>query len=143
MPDEAFYEFHNGDSFLHICIIFVAVVMEGDKVTIIFVDPGSGNYRASQVTPDIFCNGFGVTFVRLGIYVEAVLMLAVAAGFCFFERGADFRFHFIKECGTESIAQESIVKMLDMAPEAIITNPAFRNETVDMRIPFEVSAECM
>ena len=38
MLDEPFYEFHNGYSFFHICIILMTVVMEGNKVTIIFIN---------------------------------------------------------------------------------------------------------
>ena len=37
MPDETFYELHNRKGFFHIGVIFVAVVMESDKVAIIFV----------------------------------------------------------------------------------------------------------
>ena len=44
---------------------------------------------------------------------------------------------------TESIAKESIVEMRDITPESIITVTAFRDETMDMRIPFEVSAKGM
>ena len=47
MPDETFYELHNRKRFFGIGIIFVAVVMEGDKAAIIFVNPGRGNNGAS------------------------------------------------------------------------------------------------
>ena len=44
--------------------------------------------------------------------------------------------HFIEESGTESVAEESIIKMFNITPEAVITIAAFRNETVDVRVPF-------
>ena len=44
---------------------------------------------------------------------------------------------------TESIAKESIVEMGDITPESIITVTAFRDETMDMRIPFKIPAESM
>ena len=44
---------------------------------------------------------------------------------------------------TESIAKESIVEMRDITPESIITVTAFRDETMDMRIPFKIPAESM
>lgn len=37
--DEPLYEFHHGDSFFDIPVIFMAVVVESDKVTIIFINP--------------------------------------------------------------------------------------------------------
>lgn len=36
--DETLYEFHDRDGFLHVFVIFVSVVVESDKVTIIFVN---------------------------------------------------------------------------------------------------------
>lgn len=37
-----------------------------------------------------------------------------------------------------SIAEESIIEMMDAAPESVITVAAFRNETIDVWIPFEI-----
>ena len=54
MPDETSYELHNRKRFFDIGIIFMAVVMEGDKVAIIFVDPGGGNNRTSQIASNVF-----------------------------------------------------------------------------------------
>lgn len=33
--------------------------MKGDKVAIIFIDPGGGDHRASEITSDVFYNSFG------------------------------------------------------------------------------------
>ena len=63
-------------------------------------------------------------------------MFPVAAGLDCFERGADPVFHFIKESGAEGVTKESIVKVIDIAPEAIVTVTTFRNEAVDVGIPF-------
>lgn len=41
--DKTFYELRNRKSLFNIGVIFVAVVMESDKVTIIFVNSGGGN----------------------------------------------------------------------------------------------------
>lgn len=38
MLDETLYEFHNGNSFFHVPVIFVSVVVESDRVTIVSVD---------------------------------------------------------------------------------------------------------
>ena len=54
----------------------------------------------------------------------------------FFKGRADFCLHLIKQGGTESVAEISVVEMTDIAPETVIAVPAFRNETMDMGIPF-------
>ena len=49
--DEPLYEFHDRDGFLHVLVIFVSVVVESDKVTIIipncFLVPAETSYRQS------------------------------------------------------------------------------------------------
>lgn len=143
MSDETLYEFHNRDSFFHILVIFVAVVVESNKITIILIDPGSSDHGTAEVSSDIFYNCFGITFVRLGIDVETILVIPVTAGLDLFERGADLGFHIIEQSGAERVTQESVIKMIDIAPEAIITVATFRDETMDVRIPFEIPAEGM
>ena len=143
MADEAFDEIHGRDSLLHISPIFMAVIMEGDKVTVIAVNTGSGDDRAAKIAADIFNDRFRAADIRLCINIEAMLVIRVTAGLDFFKRRANLRFHFIKKSGAESIAEESIVEMAHMTPEAVVTVTAFRNKTVDMRIPFEVPAKSM
>ena len=63
-------------------------------------------------------------------------MFPVAAGFDFFKRGSDFSLHFIEQGSAESVTKERIVKIIDVTPESIVTVAAFRNEAVDMRVPF-------
>ena len=136
-------EIHNREGFLHILIIFMPVVMKGDKITVIAVDPGSSNDRAAKITAHIFENGFRVAFIRFGINIKTMLMFTVTAGLDGFEGGSDALFHFIEERGTESIAEEIVVKMFDITPKAVIGVAALGNETVDMRVPFQVAAKSM
>ncbi len=49
MTDQAFYELHNRKCFFHKDVIFVAVVMESNKVAIIPVNPESGDDRAPKI----------------------------------------------------------------------------------------------
>ena len=141
MVDEALYEIHNGKSLFNIGIIFVAVVMEGDKVAIIFVNPGGGNNRTSQIAPNVFYGGSGVAFSWLGIDIETVFVFPVTTGLYFFERGTDFGFHFTQQCSAESIAEVGIVEVIDIAPDTIIAVTAFRNEAVYVRVPFQIPAK--
>ena len=70
-------------------------------------------------------------------------MFQITTGRNFFKRRTDAEQHFLEESSTESIAKESIVEMRDITPESIITVTAFRDETMDMRIPFKIPAESM
>ena len=141
MADKTLYELHNRKGFFNIGVIFVAVVMEGDKVAIIVVNPGRGNNGPPQIAPDIFYGSLGVTFIRFCIDIETVFVFTVTAGFQLFKRRADSGFHFIKLGSAESIAEVGIVEVIDIAPETIIAVAAFRNQAVDMRVPFQISAK--
>ena len=96
VPDQPSDEFHNGDCFFHVFTIFMAAVMEGNKVTVVAVDPGSGDDRASEIASDIFDHCFWVAFVRPGIDIKTIFVLPVAAGLYFFERWSDQAFHFVQ-----------------------------------------------
>ena len=141
MLDKTLYKFHNWDSFFNILVIFMAVVMKSNKITIIVVNPGSGDYRSSEIATDILHNNFGVTFIGFGIDVKAVFVFPVATGFYLFKGCSNFGFHFVEQGSTKSITKVCIVKMVDIPPETVITVTAFRNEAVNVGIPFQVSAK--
>ena len=141
MSDKAPYELHNRKSLFNISVIFVAVVMEGNKVSIIFVNPGCDSNGTPQTAPNVFYGGFGVTFIWLCIDIETVFVFPVTAGLYLLKRRTGFGFHFIQQSSAESIAQEGIAEVIDIAPETITAVTAFRNQAVDMRIPFQISAK--
>ena len=136
MLDEALNEFHNGNGFFYVFVIFMTIVVKRDKIPIVFINAWSGDNRAAKITTNIFYDVFRIAFVGLCIDIEPFFMFPVAAGLDCFERGADPVFHFIKESGAEGVTKESIVKVMDITPEAIITVSPFRNEAVDVRVPF-------
>lgn len=115
--------------------------MEGNKVAIIVVNPGRGNNGAPQIAPDIFYGSVGVTFIRFCIDIETVFVFTVTAGFYLFKRRADSGFHFTQQGSAESSAEVGIVEVIDIAPETVIAVAAFRNQAVDMRVPFQISAK--
>lgn len=53
MLDETLYELHNRKGLFHIDVIFVAVVMEGNKAAIIAVNPGCGDNGAAQIASNV------------------------------------------------------------------------------------------
>lgn len=136
MPDEPFYEIHNRNGFFHVFVIFVPVVVESNKAAVIFVNPGCGDYRTPEIAANIFDGCQGVVVVGLCIYIETFFVLPVTAGLDFFKGGSNHGFHFVKQGSAEGIAQEGIAKIIDVAPESVVTVSTFRNKAVDMRVPF-------
>lgn len=143
VTDQSFDEIHNRESFFHICIIFMAVVVKRNKISVITVNPGCGDYRSAKIAADIFGNDFWITKIGFGIDIEAVFMLGVAVGLYSFKRRFDPVFHFIEKCSTEGVTEIIIIKVFDMTPETVITAAAFGKKAVNMRIPFKIPAECM
>ena len=60
--------------------------MEGNKVSIIFVNPGCGSNGTPQTAPNVFYGGFGVTFIWLCIDIETVFVFPVTAGLYLFTK---------------------------------------------------------
>ncbi len=133
MADKTLYKFHNWNCFFHIFAIFVVAVMESDKIPIILIGSESGNYRTPKVVANIFDGCFWVTFVRLGIYVEPFFVLMVAAGF---EGRTGLGFHFVNQGSAESIAEERVVKMVDIPPETVTAVTAFGDDAVNVGVSF-------
>ena len=140
---QPFDEIQYRHSFHHINVIFMAVVVEGDAVTVIVVNAGSGDNRPSKVAPEILGNYFGVTFIRLGIDIKAMLMVFITGSLYFFKRRAEMSFQFIEKSSAKGIAKVRVIEVLNISPEAIITVASFRDQAMDMRIPFKITTESM
>ena len=119
------------------------VVMKSDQITIIFVNTGSGNDRTTKISADVFCDNSGITFIGFGVNIETMFMFFIAGSLYFLEGRTKNRFHFIQESGTEGVPKVSVVEMLYIAPESVITVSAFGDKAMDMRIPFKISSESM
>ena len=76
-------------------VILMAVIVEGDHVTIIFVNAGNCDDRAAEIAPDIFGNNLRVTLIRFGMDIEAVFVVLIDGGFHPFEVRADFGLEFL------------------------------------------------
>ena len=121
----------------------MAIVVEGDKVTIIFINAGSGDDGTSKITTDILSHNFGVASVRFGVNIKSFFMIFVAGSLNLLERRTDFRLHFIQKSSAKSITKVSVVKVMHIAPKPIIAVSTFRDEAMDVRVPLEISAKGM
>ncbi len=136
MLNKTLHEIKDRNGFLHILFIFMTIIMEGDEVTIIFIDTFGGDNRTSKISADIFNNGVRFAFSIFSKDIETVFMIRIAGSFYLFERISKMFLEFIKECSLERKTEECKRKMFYIAPFARVTNTAFRNQTVDVRIPF-------
>lgn len=143
MLDKQGNEVHYGKSFFNVGIVFVFIVVEGHIFTIIGINAGGCDNRASEIATDVFYHGVSVAEIWFGIDIETVFILFVNGSFCFFERRADTHFQFIQESSLESFAKIGVVKVLDDSPETVIGEAALGKEAMDMGIPFQRSAEGM
>lgn len=123
--------------------IFMAVVMEGDRITIVRINPGSGDGGPAQITANIFDYVGRITTIGHGTDIETVFMVGINGGLHLFERMANTVMQFIQKCCLKGIAQKGIVKMLYMPPEKGTANPSFCNEAMDMGVPFQVPSKGM
>lgn len=76
-------------------IVFVFVVMKGNRIAIVRIDSGKGDNRPSQVTADIFDNRIRIAEIWLCVNIEAVFIFVIDFRFYPFERRADALFKFI------------------------------------------------
>ena len=143
MADEPFYEIHGRNSFLYIFIIFMAVVVKSHHFAIIGVNSGGGDDRPAKITSNILDYRFGIIKVWSGIDIETLLVFIITFGFYFFKRRTEDSLHLIEESGAESIPKKGVIKMFDGFPESVITKTAFRDEAVNVRVPFEIPAKGM
>ncbi len=121
----------------------MAVVMEGDKVTIIFINTGSGDDGPTKITANVFCDNFRIAFIGLCVDIETVFVVLIAGSLNLFERRTKFCFHFIQKSSAEGITKESVIKVAHIAPEAVITVSPFRDEAMNVRVPLKISAKGM
>ena len=117
--------------------------MKSNGTAVILIDHGSGNYRSAKITANVFDHRFRITEIWFCIDIEVLFMLGVTFSFYHFERRSGPVFRLIEKNSTEGITEIVVVKVFDMAPEAVITVTAFGKETVDVRIPFEIPAKSM
>lgn len=134
-------EIHYRNRFFYVRVVFVLVIMESYIFSVIGINAGSGNYRATKVAADIFYNDISITEIRFCVDIKTVLIFFVNGGFCFLKRRTNSVFQFIQESSLEGLAKIGVVKVLNHSPEAVIGETAFGKKAMDVRIPLKRSAE--
>ena len=95
VSNKSFHEIQYGKGFINKFVVFVSVVVESNRITIVFVNAGSGNNRSSEVSADVFSDNGRIAEVWFCIDIEAILLITVNRSFDFFEGVTNPCLHFI------------------------------------------------
>ena len=104
MADQLFDEINSRDCFFNVLIIFMTVVMESNRMTVIVVDPGGSDHRPSKITSDVVDDSFRIAFIRLCINIKPMFVFCVAKRLNAFEGRTEFVFQSIEKGGAEGIS---------------------------------------
>ena len=143
MYDQTIDKVNGRDTFGDGFMILMALIMERHTIPVIGINPGSSNDRSSKVPADIFNGDIRRTQVRFGSNIKAFGMIFVNLIFKLFKRRPQLRREFVQKYFTESQAQEDIIKMGIGPPGSKVASAAFRNESMDVRIPFQIPSKGM
>lgn len=95
MLNEQLNKINGRKSFLNERVIFMPIVMESYRLTIIGINPGKSNDRTAKIAADIVNDGFGIAEIGLGINVKSIFVLMVNGSFYLLKGGTDAFFQFI------------------------------------------------
>lgn len=137
MLDEAFHELKSRNGFDDEFLITVAVVVEGDMITVIGINSFGGDGRSAEISADVGRDLFHVTLIRLSIDVEAVLVVFIDEGLFFFKGRTDFILQKIKKHSTESMPKVRIAEVIEFSMGTVNGDAGFGDDAVNMRIPLE------
>lgn len=145
VSDQSFDEIHGRNGFVDKTAIFVSVVMEGDGICnfVIGINAGSSNDWATKISADVFENSRRTALTAFGMDVETVFGVSVNGGLNTFEFRREVFLKQIQKDGLEGFAQKGIVEVRKRTPKTKFVDATFRNKTVDMGVPFEITAKCV
>ena len=143
MTDKSGDKIQNGNGFFNIDIIFMAIVVEGNKITIVGINSGSSDDGTAKIATDVFDDSFGVALCRFGINIKTEFVVGIAKSFNTLERSIKMKGQLIEESSAKSISEVIVIEVSNITPEAIIAESTFGNKAMDMRIPLEITTESM
>ena len=91
MYNQAFDKVGDGNTFRDRFMILMALIMERHEITVIGINPGSGNDRPSKVSADVFNGDIRRTQIRFGSHIKAFGMVFVELIFKLLKRRSQFK----------------------------------------------------
>lgn len=143
MYDQPFDKVNGRDAFCDCFMVLMALIMERHGIPVTGINPGSGDDRSSKVSADVFNGDIRRTQVRFGSNIKAFGMVFIDLILKLLKRRSQFKGELIQKDFTESQAQEVIIKMGIGPPGSKVASTAFRNQGMDVRIPFQIPSKGM
>ena len=81
--------------------------------------------------------------IRLGTNIESFGMFAIHFVFNFTKRFTNLISYLVEKNFSEGIAKETEIKVCARTPNSMITSTTFRDKSMNVRIPFQVTPESM
>lgn len=143
VDNEPFDEVHCRDTFGYCLMILMSCVMKGNKIAVIVIDTGCSNDRSAQISAYIFDGNIRRTLIRFGSDIKSIWIFLIKLVFESFKGMVKMKRKLFEKDFTKSQPKECEIKMFDVTPREMITSSTFRDESMNMRIPFEVTTEGM
>ena len=136
MYDQAFDKVNGGDAFCNRFMVLMALIMKRHIIPVIVINPGSSNDRSAKVSADVLNGDIRRTQVGFGSNIKAFGVVFVDLIFKLLKRSTQFKGEQIQKDFAEGQAKEVIIKMGIRSPGSKVASAAFRNEGMDVWIPF-------
>ena len=136
VTDEPGNEFHCRNALGNSFFIFMSCIVKGYVFTIIVINARGSNYRPTKVSADVFNGNRRCATIRLCTDIKSIGMIFVNIVFNSSKRRTQTKGQFFKKDFSESITKKSKIEMSNFAPRSKVTSGTFRNEGMDVRIPF-------
>lgn len=143
MYDQALNKVDGRNAFSYSFMIFMSLIMKSHGVTIIRINSGGSNNRPSQISADIFDCDIRRAEIRFSPDIKAIGMVFVDLVFKFIKRRPQVTSEFFQKNFTESESKEAEIKMHIRTPWSDTASSTLGNESMDMWVPFQVSAKRM
>jgi hypothetical protein len=95
VTDKPLNEIKNRNCFDYKFLILVAVVVKSNIFSIIVINTRGGDYWSSKITPNVFSNSRGITFIWFCINIKPIFMIFIDRGLHFFKGSSHMFLQFI------------------------------------------------
>ena len=144
MDNDTLDELEDGDSFLDVFIVLVAVVAKGNGVIFIVENSFLGDDGPADVTEEIIDNVVGIGDFGVSVNIEAVVFRGIQFVDDGIETGGiDIVFKVEEQGGHKSFSEHTERDEIEFLKKVIGALGAEGNEHMNVRVPFQISAESM
>jgi len=134
-------EIHRRDAFGNCFVVFMSGVVKSDIFTIVVINARRSNYRTTEISADVFNSNRRSAQIRPCTNIKTVGVIVIDIIFNSGKGRTKFQCEFFEKDFAESIPKECKIEMSNFTPRSKITGGTFRNESMDVGIPFQVTTK--